>query len=411
MLSWWTLDMDKKGDIVLSTAPYWHHPTPHQMQWRDHWIQSVYFMPQALEVKRGDNIFISANHDAYSMWFDATLDKAAVTDTDIKHPVCSYLPRMLWSRPRLAMLNDENRNTAIVNVLKTINFCRNNHTTVCLSDVSLLPLLVGCFSNHAIYTLESGQIAQRGIQNLVRHNGMSNRITVLDSDVYTDGKLPIPNKSIDLLIGEPFFNNSSLPWCDLKFWYERSSLNDYLTPNARILPIGAKLCLAAVQFEDLWKIRAPIGVVEGFDVSIMDEMISEAMETEDYHEPEPHALWEYPNTVLSVPKKVLAFDFTKLVPSEVMSSTGCLELQTCGTCHGIALWMEYDLDANTTLSTGLVKTSTSNQSWNAHYKQGVFFLRKPLCTINIAKPVIQYEISFIPQTRDVRVKFKSDSDD
>lgn len=402
--------MDKNGDIVLSTAPYWHHPTPNKMQWRDHWIQSVYFMPQILKVQKGDDIIISASHDAYSMWFDATLDKTAADLKEVKHPVCSYLLRMLWSRPRLAMVNDEHRNSAIVNVLRTVDFSSNNHTTVCISDVSLLPLLVACFSNSVIYALESGQLAQRGIGNLVRHNGMSDRITVLDTDDNNSSNLPIPKGSIDLLIGEPFFNNSLLQWCDLKFWYERSRLSDYLSTNACIRPLAARLCLAAVQFKDLWKIRAPIGVVEGFDVSIMDDMISEAMETEDYHEAEPHALWEYPNTLLTAPKQVLTFDFTGPVPLKEMSATGSVELNIDGICHGVVLWMEYDLDANTTLSTGLVKTGCSDEEWNMHYKQGVFFLRKPLCAMDETKPIIQYEISFIPQTRGVRMKFKPDSD-
>ena len=29
---WWDLEMDKEGEIVLSCAPRWSHPTPRNMQ-------------------------------------------------------------------------------------------------------------------------------------------------------------------------------------------------------------------------------------------------------------------------------------------------------------------------------------------------------------------------------------------
>ena len=50
---WWDLSMDTKGEIRLSTAPSWAHPDGEEAQWRDHWMQAVYFFDQPLQVQKG----------------------------------------------------------------------------------------------------------------------------------------------------------------------------------------------------------------------------------------------------------------------------------------------------------------------------------------------------------------------
>jgi len=32
VLMWWELMMDESSQLTLSTAPYWAHPTPHDIQ-------------------------------------------------------------------------------------------------------------------------------------------------------------------------------------------------------------------------------------------------------------------------------------------------------------------------------------------------------------------------------------------
>ena len=53
--------MDRDGDLLLSTAPKWHHPSPNKMQWRDHWLQSVYFLPQKFECFVGNSVTIKVS--------------------------------------------------------------------------------------------------------------------------------------------------------------------------------------------------------------------------------------------------------------------------------------------------------------------------------------------------------------
>lgn len=60
-----------------------------------------------------------------------------------------------------------------------------------------------------------------------------------------------------------------LPWDDLQFWYIRSSLADCI----KVIPGSARLMAMAMQFDNLHKIRAPLGVCQGLDLSIYDTLI------------------------------------------------------------------------------------------------------------------------------------------
>lgn len=57
------------------------------------------------------------------------------------------------------------------------------------------------------------------------------------------------------------------------FSYIRRLLKPFLAPDAMIAPQKGKLRAVAVDFEDLWKIRAPVKEAEGFDLSKFDDMV------------------------------------------------------------------------------------------------------------------------------------------
>ena len=54
---------------------------------------------------------------------------------------------------------------------------------------------------------------------------------------------------ISVLMGEPYFSTSLLPWHSLFFWYCRTALASLLRPNATILPSSATLHMMAVEFQ------------------------------------------------------------------------------------------------------------------------------------------------------------------
>ncbi len=53
LFMWWELIMDTEGEVRLSTAPTWAHPDRDKAQWRDHWMQAVYFFDRPLYTKKG----------------------------------------------------------------------------------------------------------------------------------------------------------------------------------------------------------------------------------------------------------------------------------------------------------------------------------------------------------------------
>lgn len=67
---WWDLEMDTKNKINLSCAPGWGHPRPEELQWRDHWMQAIYYPNQPLSVQKGDKVKVISSHDEYSLWFN-----------------------------------------------------------------------------------------------------------------------------------------------------------------------------------------------------------------------------------------------------------------------------------------------------------------------------------------------------
>lgn len=38
-------------------------------QWRDHWMQSVYFLPEESSVAEGEVLSLTVCHDDYSLWY------------------------------------------------------------------------------------------------------------------------------------------------------------------------------------------------------------------------------------------------------------------------------------------------------------------------------------------------------
>ena len=77
---------------------------------------------------------------------------------------------------------------------------------------------------------------------------------------------------VDLVLGEPNFSAIVLPWHNLRYWFILDSLRSSLG-DAKICPMSAELWAVPVEFRDLWKIRAPLRTVEGFDMAEFDHIV------------------------------------------------------------------------------------------------------------------------------------------
>lgn len=264
VLFWWDLFMDWEGEIVLSCAPYWAHPSGlprDQIPWREHWLQAVYH-PSAnvndVTARTGDVIHVQASHDEFSFAFD--LDKK----TSI---FCECGVHNHMSRQRLSLVNDTKQMVKYMDAVEDVFAAHqnNNLNLLYLGDQSYLPLLIAkCFDGRYdnLYCLAKTAAARDFYTAFIAANNI-NKLYLFENidDIHSD-------VLFDAVIGEPYFSNVDLPWDLLHFWYLVTKLPTWrLNENALIVPNRVTVNAIPVEFAHLWKIRAPVGQTQGEHLS------------------------------------------------------------------------------------------------------------------------------------------------
>ncbi|XP_028624345.1 protein arginine N-methyltransferase 7 [Grammomys surdaster] len=409
VLSWWDIEMDPEGRIKCTMAPFWAQTDPQELQWRDHWMQCVYFLPQEEPIVQGSPRCLVAHHDDYCVWY--SLQRTSPDENDSAYqvrPVCDCQAHLLWNRPRFGEINDQDRTDQYAQALRTVlvpgSIC------LCVSDGSLLSVLAHHLGAEQVFTVESSVASYRLMKRIFKVNHLEDKISVINKRPELLTSADLEGRKVSLLLGEPFFTTSLLPWHNLYFWYVRTSVDQHLAPGAVVMPQAASLHAVIVEFRDLWRIRSPCGDCEGFDVHIMDDMIKHSLDFRESREAEPHPLWEYPCRSLSEPQEILTFDFQQPIPQQPMQSKGTMELRRPGKSHGAVLWMEYQLTPDSMVSTGLMNPAEDKGDccWNPHCKQAVYFLST---TLDPRVPLdgpqsVSYAVEFHPLTGDITMEFR-----
>nr|XP_023675560.1 protein arginine N-methyltransferase 7 isoform X1 [Paramormyrops kingsleyae] len=412
VLSWWDIDMDPDGTIVCSMAPSWTYQDPRSYPWRDHWMQSVYFLPGEQKVSEGEELSLRVSHDDYSLWYSlhSYSQQGGKMEVVPSRPYCSCQAHLVWTRPRFGELNDPRQTETYVRALQSVL----SADSVCLSvsDGSLLPVFAHLLGVKKVYSLESSALSKQVVEQVLEANSLSDGVQVLSGRLDQLTTSDLGGAQVSVLIGEPHFSTSLLPWHSLFFWYCRTALAQLLQPGAVILPRSATLHMVAVEFRDLWRIRAPCGLCEGFDVRPMDEMIQRSLDFRESREAEPHYLWEYPCRALTQPCAVMTFDFTQFVPEQPISSQGSVSIVRSGRCHGVVLWIEYQLTDDITASMGLIRPVSEQGvcQWSPHQKQGVYFFSSPRDTVGDGQAAVSYNLTFEPSIGDIRMQYSVTSD-
>ncbi|XP_009986846.1 PREDICTED: protein arginine N-methyltransferase 7-like, partial [Tauraco erythrolophus] len=379
-------------------------------QWRDHWMQCVYFLPNEEPVLQGEKVHLTACRDEYSVWYklQKAREEECKADVRVESPVCRCQAHLLWNRPRFGELNDQNRTRqyikSLMKVLKTDSVC------LCISDGSLLPVLAHYLGAKQVFTLENSAVSCSVMDKFFKANHLEDKIKIIEARPELLTSSHLEDKKISVLLGEPFFTTSLLPWHNLYFWYARTAVTSHLSSDVTVLPQSASLHMMIVEFQDLWRIRSPCGTCEGFDVQTMDDMIKNSLNFRESKEAEPHPLWEYPGKSLSDPQEVLTFDFRKTVPQHCLSREGSVNLLRQGKSHGAVLWMEYHLATDISVSTGLLQISNEkgNSEWNPHCKQAVYFFNSVIDseTLSDLPSAVTYAINFDTKTGEIAMDFK-----
>lgn len=105
------------------------------------------------------------------------------------------------------------------------------------------------------------------MQKYVQHNKLKN-VRIVESL----GEL-IDLETITMVVGEPSFVSSILPFDNFYFGTLLEQIKSRLSVNVMITPRRAIMYALPVEFLDLHKIRSPLGICEGFDLSIFDRLI------------------------------------------------------------------------------------------------------------------------------------------
>lgn len=277
---WWDIDMDQEHEIRLSCAPSWAHPDyarltaaaqpavqPPQnaIPWRDHWMQAVYFVPSALHVQRGETVHLNFCHDEYSLWFDVSRARATFAEGGGRQPLCDCGFHNAYSRTRIGQLNDCGRNKKYLGLLE--RSIDSSSVVLSLSDGSLLGLACAKLGAKSVICLEPHRYSNQVLQKYVATNGLKN-VRLADS-VEELGDLT----AVTHVVAEPSFVSSIVPFDNFYFGTLLAQLRPRLAAGVRVLPHRALTYAVPVEFLDLQKIRAPLGVKEGFDLGIFDRLV------------------------------------------------------------------------------------------------------------------------------------------
>ncbi|KAK7504556.1 hypothetical protein BaRGS_00004042 [Batillaria attramentaria] len=394
---WWDLEMDPEGEVYLSCAPSWEHPDGKDLPWRDHWMQAIFYPARPFPVKQEEKFRIISQHDEYSMWFEASPFGQA--PKVLERPVCQCGLHITLSRPRLAILSDPVRNSIYLKLLK--KHINSSSVCMCISDGSLLSLMAAKLGAKKVFAVEGNVMCARIIENIIKANRLEGKITLIEKaacDIKTED---LQGFKVDLVVGEPMFQAHVLPWDNMHFWYAISSLQPLLHPDAQILPFAMTVRAVVMHFSDLWKIRAPVGLCEGFLLNIFDSMIKASSDVVD-ESVEPQPLWEYPGIALSKPAEVFTLDFRKpdtlTAKQEKQLRLECLE---DGSANGVAMWCEFDFGDGLVINTGPREPPAvgTKVEWDFYTRQGVHLFHQPH-TVDCGD-TIDFNVKFTPEDGSV----------
>ena len=400
VLFWWDLNMLEDRYIKLSMHPKWVQESEVDNEnlkrndsktvWRDHWMQAVYYLHQPFQVKQQEKVSVTMFHDDYSVWFDVSNVKKQKSYVD--RPLCSCRLHIMWPRERFAQLNSEHYLKYLHEIMAVVR--DRDSSVLVVGSNSLLPLMISDKSGVAY--LEQSEFSLPFVDTIIAYNKMKNvKVITNEND--------ISNTKFDVILAEPYFSSSLLPWHHLQIWKLFAKYKELNGNGATFYPLKAVLKACVVSFNDLWKVQAPIKNILGFDLGVFDDMIKSAMQPIDFKgygffDPvEPYSVWEFVVKNLSKPKTICEFYFNSEPYDEIQQFMGEIrDISEYFSSNGVVLWMDFMISDNIFWSTGL---NLENQ-WVNYSKQGVFFLKKRL-----EKDFLSYNIFFLPNENEFIFSF------
>lgn len=375
IMMWWDLDMDGKATSWIDMAPKWANNNYH---WRDHWMQAVYYLTKQAKRKRGETLSLKCCHDEFSMWF-------SVGEESLDRVYCNCNLHTIMSRQSIFSANELLDNAAFRDEVKSI--CEGRRVVV-LGEGSFLFLLVAPIAS-SLTVVDSNPHFREIIDKYISYYKFQN-VDVVE-------KIADISNEHDVVIGEPFYLSALTPWQNLRFWYDVTALQNHFGKIIEIRPQSAIMYGMCEQFDYLQNTAAPVGTVNGFDLSAFDDLSQKARQATDALV-DIHPLWEYNGVATSEPFEVLRFDLRQ----ETHDVEANFEIPLRPGTNGIPLWVEWQF-GNYTISTGLKQPVRTGDvpEWKEGVKQGVYLLSPKL----LDKSIINVDAEFARGAGEVYLQF------
>ncbi|XP_028029160.1 protein arginine N-methyltransferase 7 [Bombyx mandarina] len=374
---WWELNMDQEGKISLSCAPWWSHPdadissqTPQDtIPWRDHWMQAVYYLPQETELHKSMEATLVSCQDEYSLWFYVETEHKP---QHYRRPICECGVHMAYSRTHVSYLNDGRRSKQFLAQLK--KEITNDSIVLDLNGSNFMGLSAAKMGAKEVFIVEKMKMNVGILMDYIAENKLSNVTVIPEAG---DDVL----KKVTNVVGDPSFTSAILPWENLKIAYLLFKYREKLNSGLSVIPERCEFWAVPVEFQNLHKIRVPLGVCEGIDMSKFDELVETSRLISDA-EVEAQPLWEYPSKCRGVPRKLIEIDFHDLKPTYAFNGVQQIiesqdEEGTTLTINGFALWAVWKIGGKD-IVTGPIKSPVlgENIEWDPHTRQAVKILKK-----------------------------------
>ncbi|KAL0542115.1 hypothetical protein IC582_022205 [Cucumis melo] len=375
----WTLQLDREGTIFYSTAPKWISP-PYNVGaggWCDHWKQCVWFIPgNGVSISKEEKVHLCAsrNDTTFSYHLKSQIPGGEI----LQHGVNAENFKLILPPERIAVYGDREWRLAMLTAIKTELQGRAPSVCVIADDSVFLTLMVACLSKTTLVLSLFPGIREKGTKYLqaVSHvNGICmDSIKVIEKRKSCLTIQDTFEKKVDLLISEPFYygNDNALPWHNLRFWKERTMLDQVLSDDVLIMPSKGILRACFMSLPDLWSSRRRLGTIEGFDHSVTNDTLGACGKLPEGQEGPFLAfyIWqcgEYEE--LSEIFTLMEFDFSK--PISPCSGKSQVKVTKAGICHGIVLWIDWVIDSKNSI---VISTGPDKRYW----KQGVKLLADPV---------------------------------
>ncbi|XP_039134647.1 protein arginine N-methyltransferase 7 isoform X1 [Dioscorea cayenensis subsp. rotundata] len=408
VVSWWVLQLDYEGSILYSTSPSWinsfnaEKPSScisGQRDWYDHWRQCVWFIPRGgISVCKDEHVLLQAFHDDTSVSYSLKVDG----QTNFNPYKAEDFNLMLLPE-RIATYGNKEWRMAVLTAVKSALHGRSSPLCVVADDSLFLTILTASLSKNSLVTSVFPGLQEKGalyVQTVADANGFSmdcvRFVCKRASHLLKDN---INQRKIDLLLGEPFYYGSEgmLPWHNLRFWKERTSLDPILADDVFIMPGKGILKVCAMSLPDLWRSRRSLKYIEDFDHTIVNETLGACGDLPSLQEGPclPYFIWQCGEAKeLSEIYSVMEFNFYD--PIQACSEGKKIVFSKHGVCHGFVLWIDWVIDEK---NSAFISTGPVSRYW----KQGVKLLSKPV-TVTAVDDFAEIEASFDPSSGELTVR-------